>query len=458
VALNLLSPTAAAPPLEAIEAFAAILSQAYGSGDPRDYVEFDAVVLATFRWRLGEECGSREKPSVVLVDCVIQKAQQKGPEFFRFMVAAFFRALPWNVELRQWMTQHQPDDIGIVSPAEHESARSRRDQIVNVAQALDRIGEVRATAPVGEAIAEAHDDLADVMSRLRLLNACKNVHDLLHQIQVGPYQDVAALLLGREAFDPIQLTQLSANAQTVEDSGNRIESILQLITLPAGSDLQAPSDTGWLDDLRDAVAPLKVAPAVLASVRSGVYTLRILLRNQLPAYDAAILDAADGIPFTGLIAFLRSAAALDAVPNAVTTAAPDLAALDDQLKRLVQLHRAWQQIDVDLWQVDQEIWPKPETADAGVVAFLWKRLSRSLASVRALDANSWDSNLDPAMERVNAALEPGPVDAGALAALGAMIRMARLQFAKVDKMLLALCNQIIRLLGPIEALLQETAP
>ena len=78
------------------------------------------------------------------------------------------------------------------------------------------------------------------------------------------------------------------------------------------------------------------------------------------------------------------------------------------------------------------------------------------STMRRLDRGMWDAVIDSSIANVSEKLEEEPqLNEAAAAALNSFIRMARLQFLRVDKTVLAQCTQIGKLREPIEKLLEE---
>jgi hypothetical protein len=432
-----------------------ILIVAYGDGRASSYLALDAVVQP-FGIRVGVVAGAEGEPMAVLVPRLIDAIWRKGSQFRTEVCRSYYRALPWCRPLRDWIVRYQPADLPLVTETQLQEAEVQRSRIVTVADAFDRIRGLD-SPDLQVQIAAAHEDLHAVANKLLVLRACKAIHDTLHGIQTGIYTQLMPLAAKVGSLGPGDLELISTQLFTLDNAVIDIESNLDSMS----GEL---SDRLWLDDFKDALAPLREQPPAGEGVETALYGLRGVLRQQLPRFDAAIVDAAKAVPFGAAIAFLRDAAnrfdRLAGAKDALDAAAGELAKLDASLAALTALHEAWQKADAPLWQIEQQLEqtlrPGAESRSAEGLKLTWRAVLRRLDAIKVLSAAMWDAVIDSSIANVSEKLEEEPqLNEAAAAALNSFIRMARLQFLRVDKTVLAQCTQIGKLREPIEKLLEE---
>ncbi|GGL35590.1 hypothetical protein [Caulobacter rhizosphaerae] len=436
----------APPRLLPDEELSSILVRAFGSGRRSDYDMLSAVTFQVMGWRLGEAIGGDDEPMVTLVNKVLIRLEDAGSAKCEEAAAAFMRALPGSRELRAWAGRKRPALLDLVSEADFLAAERelQRQRVASVSEVFD---ELQRSRDVNRIVGQrARDDLVLVAANLSRLSACKGVHDLLHGAQTVPYAELSSLMAPSAVLTAEDDPRLESQLIALQTAQVRIETYLQMLD----------GDSDWLRDLQDAIDLIGTEPRDVASIRLGLFGLRAVLRQQLPIFDRAIIEAARDIPFGRVVEFLGDTARLAAVPQTLVqplkVAANDLAALDRILDRTLRLHERWQAIDARLWPIEQEL----QTPEGGIelIRLHWRTIERSLDTLRLSAPDMWDPNLDRARAQVGQALLSGGVDLMA-GALLTFVRIGRLQFLRVDKAVLEHCNRIGALQRPIQQLLRE---
>lgn len=450
------------PPAPDTETLIDILSKAYGSGSRDDYVALDRVTQAVLGKTLGVDFKAFGDGSRDLVNPVFDAIDQAGK--FDAAVSAFYQALPWSEPLRTWVATYAPGIAGLVSDEAFAAAKLAHAKDVEqraanqadaVVAAINAITAASNQAQVQHQVDDSRLALVALAGQLQTLNAYKAIHDRLHGLQTGFYQSVAGVV-GRSvgmagqtvALTPDQSDLIRLEGQRVTEGAETLDQFLAI----ADGDDSAPS-RDWRASLGEAIDGILQEPIVLDRARGGLLVVRGILRQQLTVYDDALARVAGALPLGRIVVLLRDAGKLDNVPDSVAAAAGDLDAMSKTLGGRVELHRQWQLIEATLWPIEQELSPGPVPPNKYALGLYLDQLNKQLAAVKAVSPDTWDANIDGVLAAASAALAEGVDPSPTATAFADLIRIVRLQFSKIDKMLLSQCAQIVKLGKPLRQLL-----
>ena len=345
------------------------------------------------------------------------------------------------------------DDIaaGKTGPADDptpDPALVTAQQADSVVAAINAIRAASNQQVVQQQVENSRVALASSVGQLQTLNAYKAIHDQLHGLQTDFYQPAAAIV-GRNAV--LTADQGETIALVGRDATRGADTIKTFLDIADGDD-GAPSRE-WHDDLVKALGDSLQMPIDRDRLIGGLRFVRGTLRQELTIYDAALARVAGLLPLDRIVALLRDAGKLDKVPDSVAAAAADLTAMSEALGARVELHRQWQLTEATLWLIEQELDPGQAGPNSYTLSFLLDQLGGQLAGVKGAGPDTWDSNIDDVLVAARKALADKVDPAAMTAAFAEMIRIVRLQFSKIDKLLLSQCDQIVKLGKPLRQLL-----
>jgi negative regulator of replication initiation len=450
---------ASQPPSPDIETLVDILAKTYGDGSRTSYDALDMVVgqisarLAIVpTLSLGADFGSDSEERRPIVKAILDRCAQEGG--VRDAVAIFYAQLAWSEPLRIWVAANTPDLAGAVSEAAFRTAQvahrseQQASEATNVIAAINAVRAAGNEALVQQQIGASRTALVALSGQLQTLNAYKAIHDRLHALQTGFYQSVASIAGRSAAFTPDQEEQVTLEAKRVSDGADTLD---QFLAIAQGDDL-AP-DAQWRQDLAAVIATIAQPPVTVDKTSGGLIVVRDILRKRLTVYDEALVRVASALPLGKIVSLLRATGQLDHVPDSVAAAANDMSAMSATLASRVAQHRQWQEIETTLWPIEQEVIPHAAPPNRFALTQFAAQLARQLAAVRAADPASWDGNIDAVMASATALTADGIDPAATAVGFAEVIRIVRLQFAKIDKMLLEQCTQVVRLGAPLRQLL-----
>lgn len=295
----------------------------------------------------------------------------------------------------------------------------------------------------------AKDDLVEVERRLLVLSYSKEMHDKLHELQTQAYDEIQRVGLSDNPISDAELANVDTQCRAIERFLADAWAILpSLERAPQGI-----GATAWLDSIEDVLALLR-GPRGHKEIRAALFRLRTVLRQHLPRFEAAIVETADAVPFNQAIALLRDAARHPQSPGdviaTVEVAATRLADLEKELKAMIALHRSWQFVDRELWDVESLLPAVGGDVSMTDVELSWRGVARLLAGIKTAQPARWNDELDTAIGQTSAAVSGSAEDHdNRLARIAATIRKLRLAFVEVDKALRVQCLKISSLRGPI---------
>lgn len=281
---------------------------------------------------------------------------------------------------------------------------------------------------------------------IKVLAAYKALHVGLHALQFQYYERIVP-----------EAEHFPANDAAVELEDYAID----LVAFPPRLRRQAETvptralEEEWVGRLDKGVGLLKRAlgpPRDPAPLRESINYFKLLLRLQPMRINHEIVKAAGELPLQELID------AMDTVPQGglpdgrLAAGLQGLRELRPQLEGLVDQHNRWQQIDNEMRLGASDAAHSPQD-----VAFLWKETIRpALLNLCGAGNDSWMEELRKYAEGLDEALDAAsPDDIGR--AFSRVRRWAGNRFFEVDENLHQLCDRLLAIGEPLEAITRAIA-
>lgn len=353
--------------------------------------------------------------------------------------------------LRDLVGQVLPDALALVPQADHEKALLESAQ--GGVGALERL---RSDPAVSARLSEAAVDLKAIAANLALLAAYKNMHDVLHTVQLRLYppitDEIAAFkddldAAGNLSIHARELSSVAADATefaaTFPDAGLAVQE----------KGLSATLET-LATKLKEA-ADREDQPAAKAALMQ----LKQLLRFHPPRLNHNLVAAARQIPVGKLVETMRVAAAslADADPERrlLTDAGTALETLMRDIQAQVEEHEAWQMVENHLWGSEEALQRDDELA-AEELTILWPLVTGQIEAIGVRMPGSWMEDLQRyATDFSTACPMPAtpPLAREARRAFKRYVYLSRLHFYDVDRALQSRCSDVATLSQPLKQLI-----
>jgi len=300
-------------------------------------------------------------------------------------------------------------------------------------------------------------DFEAVAAQISRISDYKWVHELLHQLHFEIYRPlimtISALASGSVEEDFV-MEGLTANEA-------RFHQLVEQLDEAAGRDTFKTRQLNWLQHLYEARRELAagiddVSPAKLRQV---IGRIKQVLDRELSRIDVGLTDLAAELRMD------RLAKAMSAIHLRISPQYPDepriqqfaegakaLTELNTSLQHLIRTHSAWQDFDDQLRLI--EGMSKDGRVDLIELGNSWPILQRietqldpSLHDDERHDFRRYASNL-------NEGLAAGDV-AQTRRAFGRYRGFAGTKFYRIDQQLLELCDELQKVGGPLDSMLQE---
>lgn len=294
-----------------------------------------------------------------------------------------------------------------------------------------------------EPIQDNRQNVGELASLLRQLDACKAMHDALHTLQI---KGAEWLDLSDDETPDLKLFQ--AEIMRAVDAARALAA-----TLPESIAQQARHATDVLAEAANQLASATDPSDESAAVARE--TVRAVLIEEAPHFNEAILSICWQLPIRSLRSVLAT------LPG--DSSPPILRDLADALRCSVLAHGLWQEIDADIYEIEHLLMIPPMDF---IVRFA-DRLQNIVRKIRLLTETD-DDSIYEVLRSVRSALtkleqvlpENGATDAGPAAeALGLVAATmaefaaaARLRFYSVDTRLKAECSALLSIGQPLNDL------
>lgn len=409
-----------------------------------------------------EELGDQVPLAVMLAanGDTIDQVSASGNALDRIALDLVPRYCEQPEKLKCFLTRFCEDRPAIEAAPKLKALLAKVSQHVAMAPelALTRLSQSK-DPEVQKLIAGAHEDLLKVEGRLLTLTNCKLLHDKLHSVQTETYEEIQRAALATDDLSPAELANVTTQADRIADFYAEASDLL--LALGRAPQIANPA---WLANVQSVLDLLRRAK-LRSDVRAALFRLRTVLRQQLPRFDDAIVETADKVPFELAVKLLRQVAKLPLARNFAATIEGAATQLDDvtrELKATIALHRAWQAVDGEVWELERLLLSTGPQLPASESAQNWQQIDLSWPWIKQLLADARQGQaqanveLDGALADVDAAMAGKDADRAPLAAaLSGAIRKIRLGFVAVDKALKGQCVRISALRDPILALVED---
>ncbi|MEA3014604.1 MAG: hypothetical protein QOD42_3149 [Sphingomonadales bacterium] len=367
------------------------------------------------------------------------------------LLEALFLERKGDPALRELALRALPGAETLVPAAVHEKALLESAQ--GGVGALDRL---RGDPAVRDRLGEAAVDLRRISAELDLLAGYKSLHDVLHDVQLRLYPQIAEET-ARLATDPDSALNLSIHAADLSTSAAKAVDAAEALTDP----VLASPELSWTAGFEALATQLEAAAEApdQAGARLAVMELKQLLRFQPPRLNNMLVQTARQIPVSKLVETMRVAAASlaenDAERPSLADAANALEALVRDIRARVEEHEAWQVVETRFWLTEDALQRDDQLAVDELNA-LWPMVTRQIEAIQAMAAGDWATDLKRHAGDFAAACPipaTPPVAPEARRAFQRYVHRSRVQFYFVDRALKSRCIDVAKLSSPLRQLL-----
>lgn len=365
------------------------------------------------------------------------------------LIDAVVKARPDKAEIQLALP---PMRMALATPASDAAQQVGQVQIALVAAGTDA---ARHCVPPGSAAL-----VQKLYADLELIQSYKFLHDCLHKAQLQ--------------LSPLEIEARAMGQAGAEDAAERFDASLSVFVteailarqcagkLPAEPSFLREPELGWLTRFDEALGLAKrgmetgeAAPCRLAASR-----FRSILRREPSRIDGILRSCAGSLDLDGLrkiLAELEVATATDpAVSTAFGSGRQAAEFLFRQLKALVNQHNQWQNMDMALWELEDQL-PAGAGEVGGDFELLWADLSQALALLVATEPQApWAIGVMELKIRTDHAWEVGP-GKDLARAFKQFRKSCGMNFFQVDSSLKGLADEVARLRESLNQLLIKLA-
>ncbi len=277
----------------------------------------------------------------------------------------------------------------------------------------------------------------------------KDLHDLLHQLQFFCYAPLVQEL-PRFPNDDHALEILADGLLNLEGIVTQLNQMTSRSSLPT-------RETDWIGEVSTAQADWRTAIDQLDSsqLRRVINRLRNLLATQPSRINMRLNQAASSLRLQALVTALTQVSnhlpSLQLDADQVSQFQSGLAALsqlEQNMAALVDDHDRWQEIEVELWQLEGSL-----AQDASDLELTWPYLKKKSDGLCAGTDVEWAATLRKEGESLTAALADHKSDA-IRRAFTSYRRRASNRFFQVDVELKTLCGELGKVGAPLSVVLR----
>lgn len=354
-------------------------------------------------------------------------------------------------------------DIAGISDVSWQANIAGRD-VINVEQGATLIINAPAAAASGLSVLpeliKHSDDVRDIVAgfqadfrvaheQVNRLGDYKDLHDLLHELQVHCYIHVV-IAAQRFPDDDTAVESLELHAVAIEQ-------IVEALNEMAGQPSIPKQELVWIEDVRLVKADLRNAVDSLDAgcLKKAIWRMNRLLAIQPARINALLNHSAHALNLPQLLKALtrvsEELSSLHLDPKKVGTfqaGVTALAELNGLLNELVDEHDRWQALDVELRRIENSI-----EKDLLEFEMSWPDLKKSCESLYTGRAEDWAA----AIKKESDSLD-GLITANNPARLRRGFRNYQRRvierFFRVDKKLKTLCGEMRQIGSPLAAVLE----
>jgi hypothetical protein len=340
-----------------------------------------------------------------------------------------------------------------------ETRDKNRELVETSTKAIQGLSELMGSQKIMSFVAEQQEQLVSADQALQVLMDYKNVHDLLHDLQLKCYNYI--LQETRKLEDQIDWPLL---VQPQKDLARIFESLQEA----EGRKSMADEDFSWLEDLRASLERLSDASDQLgaAPLKQARDLIRTILQMRPTIFDTKLCAAARTLPLEDLREALWTirdklgSRPLESEAGVSFSAGVDaLPELSASLKELTAEHTRWQVIETRLWSIDALI-----DRDLSELQDAWPQLKERLVKVCDGNRAPWAVSILEEAGRLDDLLRaPPPDEAKELQRWKMRVRQSYrscsndsgTRFYQVDLSLKRLCDQLRGVQAALVKVLQK---
>jgi hypothetical protein len=393
--------------------------------------------LALYRRRLAYNIQQQAQLGVIAPFALLEDIRTARIEIRRYK--EFLRAAGMVVDDLPDDEQTQPSAMLAYAPAQAGAGLTAM---------ADLLGAPDAQA----AVAGFRNSFEIVCRQIDRLSHYKDLHDLLHDLQFNCYNPIVR---GAKDFpnNLLFLESLADYAAELQQILNSLWEVLERAAFPT-------NEQAWIQQLDQASGLLREAieRADKQLLDRATFQIDRVLYLHPTKINERLKEAARDLQLASLIK------AMDAVQRSSATAGPApekleqlgrgitaIEQLDQGLARLIEEHDTWQEIDLELHRVDEDLDRQTQALE-----WLWPDLKVRLEPLCTGRVDRWTQDLRQTIERIERAL--AAQDAAAITAVfRALRRQVALCFFQADKMLKELCRTLRQVDGPLNSVMSIIA-
>jgi hypothetical protein len=427
---------------------------AKGVGDVFNFLQLDAILYrCTGRHEINGYTNDKLPRWTVARNC-IDGAEKDG--IIVLFLAYILSALPTSTPLYDLVVQALPEAKNALPEV--------KAQLEDVKTGLERTRALLDDPTARSTIVQSKETLEGVEKGISLLDGYKGLHDCLHLLQI---KQISLLIASTAtiASDDVQYDALREYKDQVRTQVQSARGVAE--RLPDEPTLRSV-ETKWIDELETAAKFLQKSlddrnPSM---AKIGIIRMSRVLQFQPPRLNDLILAAAKQLPLQQLSVTLSklargSAEAATELANAQTA----LERLGQALRGRVAEHDMWQEIDKQIWVIEQLFAETVDQTDDFTAA--WPDLQTPLRTMADLSPEAeWSRNVRSYSDRIDIELlrlqplEAAPADGKRPKSLllnrfADLRSEARLRFFIVDQQLKRDCELLVGIGAPVKGILGE---
>lgn len=427
---------------------------AKGVGDVFNFPQLDAILYrCTGGHKINGYTNDRLPRWTIARNC-IDGAEKDG--IIVLFLAYILDALPTSTPLYALVVQAVPEAKNALTEV--------KAQLEDVKTGLERTRTLLDDPAARSTIVQYKETLEGVQNGISLLDGYKGLHDCLHLLQI---KQISLLIASTAAIasDDVQYDALREYKDQVRTQVQSARGVAE--RLPDEPTLRSV-ETKWIDELETAAKFLQKSlddrnPSM---AKIGIIKMSRVLQFQPPRLNDLILAAAKELPLQQLSAALSQLAPGSAQATAeLANAQTALERLGQALRGRVGEHDIWQEIDKQIWVIEQLLAETADQTDDFTAA--WPDLKTPLRTMADLSPEAeWSRNVKNYSDRIDIELlrlqqlEAAPADAKPpksmlLNRFADLRSEARLRFFIVDQQLKRDCELLVGIGAPVKGILGD---
>jgi len=425
---------------------------AKGIGDAFDFLQLDAIIYrCTGEHRINGWTNDRLPRWTIARNC-IDGAEKQG--LIVLFLAYILSSLPPTGTLYVL--------IASAMPTAKDALPEVKPQVEEVRLGLERTRELLNDPAARSTIEESREILTDVEREISLLDGYKGLHDCLHSLQAKQI----SLLIASSAKIASDTLQHDAMREYKDQVRTQVQCARDVVDrLPDDATLRSV-ETKWIDELDTAAMFLQKSldDRNPNAARIGIIRMSRVLQFQPPRLNDLIVAAAKQLPLQKLSGAMGTLAEIDHSGSSdLANGQAALNRLDQAVRGRVAEHDLWQEIDKQIWVIEQIFGDTVDATDAFMAA--WPDLKMPLRTMADFSPEAdWAKNVKDYSDRIDTELlrlqAPDAVATGSqrvapLLDLFANIRSeSRLRFFVVDQQLRRDCESLVGIGAPVKSILE----